>query len=278
MNEKIESTVTVNIGGVYYSTSRSTLCADKNSMLTAMFSGLHKVETLRDGSYFIDANGKHFGIILDYLRGRIMYSDDLPADKETLQELRREVDFYNLLDLKDLIDVSLKRFPSNFSEWISSYFDKRTFNPVSYESKKYVVFRKFNGCHCKFENVIFSHKANFERANLIKTKFHGCKFLQDITFRGACLENAEFYNCDFADNVKITFDEANLYKCSFTCSLKSRSKYTFELKQAGGGHGYAVMLSFAQCIDKMSFCNAKNIDQAHFLEGKLELIQNILRT
>ena len=87
-------------------------------LLTAMFSGLHKVETLRDGSYFIDANGKHFGIILDYLRGRIMYSDDLPADKETLQELRREVDFYNLLDLKDLIDVSLKRFPSNFSEWI----------------------------------------------------------------------------------------------------------------------------------------------------------------
>ena len=37
MNEKIESTVTVNIGGVYYSTSRSTLCADKNSMLTAVF-------------------------------------------------------------------------------------------------------------------------------------------------------------------------------------------------------------------------------------------------
>ena len=122
MYKNIESVVTVNVGGMHHTTLRSILCADKNSMLAAMFFDFHKVETLRDGSYFIDADGKHFRIILNYLRGRIGYSNDLPSDKGRLQELRRETDFYNLLDLKDLSNVSLKRFQGNFLKWFSVYF------------------------------------------------------------------------------------------------------------------------------------------------------------
>lgn len=266
INKNVESVVTVNVGGMHHVTSRSTLCADKNSMLTAMFSGIHKLETLKDGSYFIDADGTHFRIILNYLRGRIVYSDDLPSDKETLVELRREADFYNLLDLKDMINVSLKVSSRNVEEWFCFYFEeKKNDSPVSYRSKNNVVFRKANASNCNFKNVYFSHEADFERANLTSAKFHYCNFRKDISFKGACLENAEFHGCKFAKYAKITFDEADLYKCKFTCDSVSLA-----FKQT------TPMISFANYIEKMSFCNVKNIEQAHFMQGKLELIQKKL--
>lgn len=266
INKNVESVVTVNVGGMHHVTSRSTLCADKNSMLTAMFSGIHKLETLKDGSYFIDADGTHFRIILNYLRGRIVYSDDLPSDKETLVELRREADFYNLLDLKDMINVSLKVSSRNVEEWFCFYFEeKKNDSPVSYQSKNNVVFRKANASNCNFKNVDFSHEADFERANLTSAKFHYCNFCKDISFKGACLENAEFHGCKFAKYAKITFDEADLYKCKFTCDSVSLA-----FKQT------TFMISFANYIEKMSFCNVKNIEQAHFMQGKLELIQKKL--
>ena len=234
-------------------------------MLTAMFSGIHKVETLKDGSYFIDADGTHFRIILNYLRGRIVYSDDLPSDKETLIELRREADFYNLLDLKDMINVSLKTSSRNVEEWFCFYFEELNHVPVSYQSKNNVVFRKVNASNGDFKNVNFLHEADFERANLTSAKFHYCKFYKDISFKGACLENAEFHSCEFANNAKITFDEADLYKCKFTCDNVSLA-----FKRT------TSMISFANYIEKMSFCNVKNIEQAHFMQGKLELIQKKL--
>ena len=42
-----------------------------------------------------------------------------------------------------------------------------------------------------------------------------------MPFQGACLENAEFHNYEFASDAKITFDEAGLYKCKFTCDISS---------------------------------------------------------
>ena len=264
-NKNMESVVTVNVGGMHYVTSRSTLCADKNSMLTAMFSGIHKVETLKDGSYFIDADGTHFRIILNYLRGRIVYSDDLPSDREILVELRREADFYNLLDLKDMINVSLETSSRNFEGWFCLYFKELTYDPVSYETNKDVVLRKVNASNGNFQSVNFVHEADFKRANLTSAKFYNCKFHRDISFKGACLENAEFHNCEFANNARITFDEADLYKCKFTCDNTSSKlrRLTF-------------MISLANCIEKMSFCNVKNIEQAQFMQGKLELIQKKL--
>ena len=62
INEATENMIRVNIGGVQYLTSKATLCADSNSILTTMFSGYHKVKKLEDGSYFIDANGKNLGL------------------------------------------------------------------------------------------------------------------------------------------------------------------------------------------------------------------------
>ena len=48
------SIVKLNVGGKRFTTSLQTLTRDPNSMLAAMFSGRHEVQTAEDGSVFID--------------------------------------------------------------------------------------------------------------------------------------------------------------------------------------------------------------------------------
>ena len=268
INDAVEKAVTLNVGGVYYATSRSTLCSDQNSMLAAMFSGLHKIEKLKDGSYLIDANGKHFGIILDYLRGRIMYPNDLPSDKETLLELRREADFYNLLELKKLVETCLQRFPNDFESWFIDYFTKGTL-----KSTRDMNFRKCVFTNCYFKSNIFLHKADFEKANLSGAKFVGCKFFQDISFKGAYLAGVEFWNCDMASDIVVHFEEADLSDCKILD--KNREFLSSNLASFGayGTREFITTKSLAKSIDTMSFSNAKNIDKVQMPEGKLALIK-----
>ena len=67
--DKCKGRVKLNVGGVKYETTLTTLTADgDNSMLGSMFSGRHELHTNDDGEVFIDRDGTHFGYILNMLR------------------------------------------------------------------------------------------------------------------------------------------------------------------------------------------------------------------
>jgi len=67
--DKFKGRVKLNVGGVKYETTLTTLTADGDeSMLGSMFSGRHELHTNEDGEVFIDRDGKHFGHILNVLR------------------------------------------------------------------------------------------------------------------------------------------------------------------------------------------------------------------
>lgn len=67
--DKCKGRVKLNVGGVKYETTLTTLTADgDDSMLGSMFSGRHELHTNEDGEVFIDRDGKHFGHILNVLR------------------------------------------------------------------------------------------------------------------------------------------------------------------------------------------------------------------
>jgi hypothetical protein len=86
--------VTVNVGGMKYTTQLGTLRTHENSILAAMFSSPIAVpRDTRDGSFFIDRNGSVFGLILDYLRSGTLV---VPRDPVQYTVLRREVNFYGL--------------------------------------------------------------------------------------------------------------------------------------------------------------------------------------
>ena len=92
------STVKVNVGGQYFTTSLQTLTKDKGSMLHAMFSGRFDTKPGEDGSYFIDRDGTHFRYILNYLRTGYLL---VPDDKLIRKEILEEAEFYQIRGIVD---------------------------------------------------------------------------------------------------------------------------------------------------------------------------------
>ena len=73
--------IPLNVGGYHFVTTLSTLTKDKDSMLAAMFSGRHELDTDSEGRYFIDRDGTYFKEILNYLRD----STQLPSTERALE-------------------------------------------------------------------------------------------------------------------------------------------------------------------------------------------------
>ena len=89
----LASTIKLNVGGQYFTTSLQTLTKDKGSMLHATFSGWFDTKPAEDGTYFIDRDGTHFRYILNYLRtGRLLF----PKDELIREELLEEAEFYQI--------------------------------------------------------------------------------------------------------------------------------------------------------------------------------------
>jgi len=109
--------VKLNVGGEFFTTSVQTLTRDPSSILAAMFStGRHhdpfleyevKPQPLEDGSFFIDRDGKHFRILLNYLRNKELI---LPEDANDtfLKELKAEAKFYKIRGVLNQLDEILE--------------------------------------------------------------------------------------------------------------------------------------------------------------------------
>ncbi|XP_035672966.1 BTB/POZ domain-containing protein KCTD7-like [Branchiostoma floridae] len=82
--------ISLNVGGRHFDTTLSTLLKYEDSMLAAMFSGRHRVVTDKDGRYFIDRDGSHFGHILEFLR-----QDKLPPP-DVAKNVHEDAEFYGL--------------------------------------------------------------------------------------------------------------------------------------------------------------------------------------
>jgi hypothetical protein len=90
------SVISLNVGGIIYTASLATLTRYSKSMLAAMFSGRMPLETDTNGNYFIDRDGKLFRHVLNFLRSGQLC---LPKGFTELEQLKQEVDFYQLKDM-----------------------------------------------------------------------------------------------------------------------------------------------------------------------------------
>ena len=66
--------ISLNVGGVRYTTSLSTLTRYPDSMLGRMFGGNFPTATDKDGAYFIDGDGQLFRFVLNFLRRNELFS------------------------------------------------------------------------------------------------------------------------------------------------------------------------------------------------------------
>lgn len=93
---KFKGRVKLNIGGVKFETTLTTLCErNPDNMLAAMFSGRHDVELDEEKFAFIDRDGTHFNEILNFLRTG---NAEWPSLSKARKELTTELDYYQLLD------------------------------------------------------------------------------------------------------------------------------------------------------------------------------------
>ena len=92
--------VFVNVGGVYFTTSRRTLSDSNSFFSTAMQDSGDEVEI------FVDRDPTYFRHILNWMRG----SRFIPNDDQILQELLWESDYYRMHDLREAIQRSKRRF------------------------------------------------------------------------------------------------------------------------------------------------------------------------
>lgn len=81
------STVELNVGGVFYTTSLSTLVKEADSLLAAIFTGRTPVTRDAKGKYFLDRDGVLFRYVLDFLRNDSLV---LPESFREAERLRNE--------------------------------------------------------------------------------------------------------------------------------------------------------------------------------------------
>nr|CAG4636313.1 EOG090X090D [Eubosmina coregoni]SVE69903.1 EOG090X090D [Eubosmina coregoni] len=97
--------VKLNVGGSLHYTTIGTL-TKHDTMLRAMFSGRMEVLTDSEGWILIDRCGKHFGIILNFLRDG---SAPLPESPREIAELLAEAKYYCVAELVLACENALKR-------------------------------------------------------------------------------------------------------------------------------------------------------------------------
>ena len=94
--------IKINVGGTIFSTLRSTLTKEPDSMLARMIDTKVPTETDSDGNIFIDRNGDIFKVILDFLRTGNLRIDSAGCSEE---EIETEAEYFMLESLLQAIRV-----------------------------------------------------------------------------------------------------------------------------------------------------------------------------
>ena len=237
--------VTVEVGGEKFRTELSTLTKCKDSLFPDLVRALERrQETERDGRLkrdphiFIDRDSRYFRFILNYLRQgeQVMRGGALKkVDRDDLQDILFEVQYYRLTDLERLVRrkmVSLKK-PVNFNQLMDEYFAKlsRASQPqspqeaqdaanYSYITVKDIYSKGENLRGIVFDKVIFQHSVVFQNCILMEAKFVKCSFRGAMNLRDADLYRAKFDHCDGIDfENHLYLDKANTNEIQFVPPL-----------------------------------------------------------
>lgn len=224
----LDSTIIkLNIGGRQYSTTRTTLTSESDSMLAAMFSGRHSIHQDEDGCVFIDRDGDLFAHVLNWLRSRVIP----PLDNVAKAGLLAEAQYYQLTGLvasltsseshgTPLRQISPEIFYTayqssliNNQPLVFSYVDLRA---VPSMAGLYLYKADFRGSNL---SGLCLRNVNLEEARLSSALFHKSD-LSHATLRSATLLDAEL---DGADLRSTLLDR---------CRLAGASLVNVDLRQA----------------------------------------------
>lgn len=121
--------IELNVGGHHYTTSLATLSADRESMLAIMFrDDQMPTATDADGRIFIDRDGTHFGVILNYLRDLQTPSGVSPDVRRALQAEARFFHIAGLMEWAMKVDDELREAEAAAADIAVTYAERITSN------------------------------------------------------------------------------------------------------------------------------------------------------
>eukprot|EP01006_Ploeotia_vitrea_P055633 TRINITY_DN68016_c3_g6_i6.p1 TRINITY_DN68016_c3_g6~~TRINITY_DN68016_c3_g6_i6.p1 ORF type:complete len:453 (-),score=29.24 TRINITY_DN68016_c3_g6_i6:548-1906(-) len=230
------------LDGQLFGTTRSTLIADPNSLLHAMFSPQHEEMLQRDMShpakpYVLDRNPKYFEPILNYLRTGELIIDSGVNPRGVLLEAT----YYNLRDVMDkLKDVAQQDFrPPTVQIDVGAPTLTRAellkilCNTVSGSSVRLqAISLRGVDCSClDFSGV------NLRRANLEGADMHGCTLsaadlteanlsgtnLSSCNMQGCTLRGGKLPDCTLSSSY---CEGADFSYCVMTCASLRNADFT----------------------------------------------------
>ena len=233
-----EGRIMLDVGGIHFSTSRSTLTKYPESMLGVMFSGRHDIEAMKcsDGSFFIDRDGTHFRYILNFLRDGEEVVESIPESSAAVRELFREAEYYQLEELVTALtpivrkvsivsqnDISLK-FASSGGSYSTDY-SGGSFG-ISYQSKKAISYKIKGMKGLSFCGMKFLHPVSFIGCDLSSSSFTNCSFESDVNFKDCILDSTTFSMvCGLVTNShRVSFAGSKTDRTSFDGNLRAALK------------------------------------------------------
>lgn len=97
--------VGLNVGGLFYTTTRYTMTQFPDSKLAELFNSEIKAPRDPKGNYFIDRDGGLFKYVLNFLRTKKLV---LPEEFQEFEQLEIEASFYNIKPLEEAIQNARK--------------------------------------------------------------------------------------------------------------------------------------------------------------------------
>jgi len=222
---KSSKQIKLDVGGHHFSTSLTTLTADPDSMLAAMFSGRFMLEKNDEGCVFIDRDGQYFHHILNWLRNGTLPPIDNKLEREYLLV---ESKYYQITSLNEFLLAQENPTPPSDSN--SGYTLKELLalvNTVPVGRKLQLCaadlrglsldgicltganlrFAKLDNASLQYANLQESlaqnasfNRADLQNADLSLAQMMGCHFqharLNNANLQGANLASADMTNCD----------------------------------------------------------------------------------
>ncbi|XP_063699962.1 BTB/POZ domain-containing adapter for CUL3-mediated RhoA degradation protein 3 [Culicoides brevitarsis] len=256
--------VKLNIGGSLFQTTISTL-TKHDSMLRAMFSGRMEILTDAEGWILIDRCGKHFDIILNFLRDG---SCPLPEHNlKALHEILAEAKYYCITELAEICERTiLKKQQQNEVEPICNVplitSQKEELYLISTSTKPVVKLlinrhnNKYSYTNASDDNLL----KNIELFDKLSLRFSGrVLFIKDVigsseiccwSFYGNGKKVGEVcctsivYATD-KKHTKVEFPEARIFEETLHILLyENRLEPDQELMQATSTHGFISKNSY----------------------------------
>uniref|UniRef100_A0A8C5PJ54 BTB/POZ domain-containing protein KCTD9 n=1 Tax=Leptobrachium leishanense TaxID=445787 RepID=A0A8C5PJ54_9ANUR len=199
--------LTLNVGGHYFTTARSTLVSkEPDSMLSHMFRDRDAWGNKRDhkGAFLIDRSPEYFEPILNYLRhGQLIVNDGV-----NLLGVLEEAKFFNIISLIEHLELAIKNSlpaddhsPISRKEFIRFLLATPTKSELRCQGANLqgvkMLCSNAEGASligCNFEDPS-GLKANLEGANLKGVDMEGSQ-MTGINLRVATLKNAKLKNCN----------------------------------------------------------------------------------